>query len=420
MTRLQDFALFALDKMIAGLVRQGALTVVDAKGEARIYGDGSGQKVVMRLHDPELYAGLFLNPELRFGEAYMHGALTFDEGSIRDLLLIFHLNAANLRDRPFRKALHEGVKRFRRFQQHNPIARARRNVAHHYDLSNDFYRLFLDEDLNYSCAYFEEPDFSLEEAQKAKLRHIAAKLRIEPGMRVLDIGCGWGAMSFYLAEYLGAEVVGVTLSKEQKALAEERAAARGLAGKTQFRLIDYRQINERFDRIVSIGMFEHVGFPHYDAFFRKVYDLLADDGLGLLHAIGRRGTPDITGPWIQKYIFPGGYSPSLSEVFAAMERQQLWASDVEILRMHYADTLAEWSRRFASHRDEAKAMFDESFCRMWEFYLSTSEFAFRHGGHMVFQIQLAKQVDAAPFTRTYMRKAEKALRQEEESSKQKR
>ncbi len=411
MSRVDDVSLKLLNTMLAGLVKRGSLELIDAKGDRHVHGDGGEPRAVVRLKDPTIYRGLFLNPELIAGEAYMDGTLTYEEGgSIADLLKVFHMNARNLRDRPARRALNDGVRRVRRFQQHNPVVKARENVAHHYDLSNDFYRLFLDQDLNYSCAYFEQPDQSLEGAQRAKQRHIAAKLKVEPGMRVLDVGCGWGGMALYLAEHLGADVVGVTLSKEQHALAEARAREKGLERKVSFRLQDYREVPERFDRIVSIGMFEHVGVPHYNEFFDKLYDLLEDDGSALLHAIGHRGPPNTTGPWIRKYIFPGGYSPALSETFAAIERSGLWVTDMEILRMHYAETLNAWRRRFDENRDTVAEMFDERFCRMWEFYLTTSEFAFRHGGHFVFQIQLAREVDALPFKRDYMRKAEKRLR----------
>jgi len=301
------------------------------------------------------------------------------------------------------------VKKMRRFQQHNPVIKARENVAHHYDLSNDFYKMFLDEGMNYSCAYYENEDMSLEEAQYAKLRHIASKMRVGSGMRILDIGCGWGGMAFYLAEHLDARVIGVTLSKEQQALALARAEEKGLKDKVEIRLMDYREVREEFDRIVSIGMFEHVGVPHYTEFFDKVFDLLKPDGLAVIHAIGHRTPPNTTGPWIRKYIFPGGYSPSLSETFAAIERSGLWVADTEILRLHYAYTLREWRRRFEERRGEVAEMFDEKFCRMWEFYLSTSEFAFRNGGHFNFQLQLTKSVDALPIRRDYMREAETAL-----------
>lgn len=410
MSRVQDFSLTALDRMVSGFLKRGSLGLIDAAGLRRDYGDGAAPRAVMRLADPGFYSKFLFNPELAVGEAYVDGALTFEDGAVRDLLEIFHMNASNLRGRPVRAALAAGARWVRRLQQTNPIAAARRNVAHHYDLSNEFYRLFLDAPMNYSCAYFEHPGQSLEAAQTAKLRRIAAKLKLEPGMRVLDIGCGWGAMALYLARHAGVDVVGVTLSREQHALAAERAREAGLAGKVEFRLADYRTVAGVFDRIVSVGMFEHVGAPHYDEFFATVRDLLAGDGLAVLHSIGRKNGPGTTGPWIRKYIFPGGYSPALSETFAAIERQKLWTTDIEILRLHYADTLKEWERRFQANRAGVLVMFDEKFCRMWEFYLAASEFAFRWGGHMVFQIQLAKRPDGAPLTRDYISQAEAALR----------
>jgi cyclopropane-fatty-acyl-phospholipid synthase len=418
MTPIHSIFLKSLDALLRGFIKTGSLTVIDADGRRRLYGDGGEPRSVMRIHDPRLYAGLAFNPDLAAGEAYMDGTLTFEEGGVRGFLEVVHMNAAHLRANPLRKALREPARLLRRLHQHNTIVRARKNVAHHYDLSNDFFKLFLDDELNYSCAYFATRGESLEEAQKAKLRHVAAKLRIEPGMRVLDIGCGWGAMAIYLAQHLDAEVVGVTLSDEQQKYAAERAAALGLANQVDIRLADYRAVAERFDRIVSIGMFEHVGVPYYDEFFAKISDLLEDNGVALVHSIGRRGVPDTTGPWIRKYIFPGGYSPSLSEALAAIERRGLWACDIEILRLHYAETLKEWSRRFQANRARARAMFDERFCRMWEFFLITSELAFRHGGHMVFQVQLAKAVDAAPYVRDYIGAAETALRRMEEEAEQ--
>lgn len=403
-------ALSLLQSMVAKLVKKGSLTLIDAAGKEREHGDGGDPRVTIRLHDPALYSKLFLNPELVAGEAYMDGTLTCETGDIGDLLAIFHINKGHLRGRPLRRMLKRVIQSPRRLQQHNPIARARQNVAHHYDLSNDFYKLFLDEDMNYSCAYFETPDQSLEEAQRAKQRHIASKLNIKPGMRVLDIGCGWGGMALYLAKHFDVHVTGVTLSTEQHAKATERAIALGVSDRVDFRLSDYREVTETFHRIVSIGMFEHVGVPHYQQFFDKVYDLLTPDGVMLLHAIGRRGQPSLTGPWIRKYIFPGGYSPSLSEVTPPIENAGLWASDIEIVRLHYAQTLRAWNERFQARRDDVETMFDERFCRMWEFYLLTSEFAFRHGGHMVFQIQLTKTPDAVPITRDYMLENEAVLR----------
>ena len=407
---LDNLTLDLLDALIGRTIRKGTLKLIGADGRPRRHGDGAPPFVTMRIDDPSLYGKVLINPELAVGEAYMDGALTIPEGDLRGFMQLFHQNAANLRSAPVRRSVAEVIKALRRFQQFNPVGRAQENVAHHYDISNAFYRLFLDEDLNYSCAYFEHDGQSLEDAQQAKLRHIAAKLRIERGMRVLDIGSGWGAMAMYLAKACGANVVGVTLSREQRDLAASRAAERGLDGKVDFRLLDYRQMTDKFDRIVSVGMFEHVGVPHYPEFFRKVSDLLAEDGLALIHTIGRKGSPSVTGPWIRKYIFPGGYSPSLSETMAAIEPTGLWVSDVEVLRLHYADTLREWSRRFEANRAAIATMFDERFCRMWEFYLATAEFSFRSSGHLNFQIQLAKSLRSAPIRRDYMAEAEAALR----------
>ncbi|MBB5517704.1 SAM-dependent methyltransferase [Amphiplicatus metriothermophilus] len=413
MSMTQGFWRALFGAMARKTVAVGSLAVIDPSGRRKEYGDGASPRAAIRLHDPALFRRLFLRPELAAGEAYMDGTLTVEEGSLADLLALFQLNAARLRDQPVQRFVQDTLKRIRRFHQNNTLARARRNAAHHYDLSNDLYRLFLDEDLNYSCAYFEAPGQNLEDAQRAKLRHIAAKLAIEPGMRVLDIGCGWGAMAFYLAEHCGARVVGVTLSREQLSLAQDRARARGLADRVAFRLADYRDVHERFDRIVSVGMFEHVGVPHYGPFFRKVRDLMSEDGVALLHSIGRKGPPGATDPWTRKYIFPGGYVPSLSETLAAVERASLWVCDIEILRLHYAETLKEWRRRFEANREKAAAIFDERFCRMWTFYLTAAELSFRYGGHMVFQMQLARRVDALPIRRDYMRQTEDSLRARE-------
>lgn len=402
-------ALDLLNGLVGRVIKRGTLTIIDAEGRPRSHGAGPPH-VAIRLVKPSLYGRILANPELAVGEAYMDGDLVLEEGDLRAFLQLFHQNKSNLRNRPVRRAVASAVTLFRRFQQANPVGRAKANVAHHYDISNDFYRLFLDQDLTYSCAYFEKDGQSLEDAQQAKLRHIAAKLRIEPGMRVFDIGCGWGGMAMYLAGELGAHVVGVTLSGAQRDLAEARAIERRLSDKVEFRLLDYRKVTEKFDRIVSVGMFEHVGAPHFAEFFEKISDLLDDNGLALIHSIGTKGMPSVTGPWIRKYIFPGGYSPALSETLAAIEKSGLWVMDVEILRLHYADTLREWSRRFAANRPAVAAMFDERFCRMWEFYLATAEFAFRSGGHMNFQIQLARTVAAAPIRRDYMLGAEIDLR----------
>jgi len=289
------------------------------------------------------------------------------------------------------------------------MGRAQKNVAHHYDLDGGIYDLFLDSDKQYSCAYFADPNMTLEEAQVAKKRHIAAKLRIEPGMRVLDIGCGWGGMALTLAEEAGANVVGVTLSKEQHMVARRRAAERGLEAQVEFRLQDYRTLTESFDRIVSVGMFEHVGVGHYREYFDRVRELLTNNGVALIHTIGRLDGPGSTNPWIAKYIFPGGYIPALSEFAAAVERSGIIITDVEVLRLHYAETLREWRRRFMEKRDTAARIYDERFCRMWEFYLAGSETSFRNESMAVFQVQLAKHVAALPLTRDYMVEDERQL-----------
>jgi cyclopropane-fatty-acyl-phospholipid synthase len=291
---------------------------------------------------------------------------------------------------------------FRVFQQYNPLHRARRNVAHHYDLSDTLYELFLDADRQYSCAYFAAPDQTIEQAQANKKRHIAAKLLLAPGQHVLDIGCGWGGLALYLAKECGVSVTGLTLSTEQLRVAERRAAAAGLSDRVRFELRDYRETNGRYDRIVSVGMFEHVGVVHYPEFFGKVKELLADDGVALLHSIGRQDGPASTNPWLRKYIFPGGYSPAMSEVVPVVERSGLWITDIEILRLHYAETLRAWRTRFNANRERIRALYDERFCRMWEFYLAGSEMAFRHQGHLNFQMQFAKKIDAVPLTRDYM------------------
>ncbi|MBB4657770.1 SAM-dependent methyltransferase [Parvularcula dongshanensis] len=402
-------ALDLLNPLLARSIKRGRLTIVTPDGRARAHGSGEGGPLVtVKLHDPRLLAAIPLAPELRAGEAYMDGTLTVEEGTLRDFLAVFGMNRQSFRADSTQRYFRTLYKKARRFQQANSPLRSRTNVAHHYDLSNDLYRLFLDRGLNYSCGYWPSEDMSLEDAQTAKLRHIAAKLRLFDGARVLDIGCGWGSMAMLLGE-AGCNVVGVTLSKEQKALADERIAKRGLQDRVEIRIQDYREVEGPFDRIVSVGMFEHVGVPQYDAFFGKIRGLLTDDGVALVHSIGRKGGPSATDAWTRKYIFPGGYSPALSETLAAVERSGLWVTDVEVWRMHYAHTLKRWGERFEANRDKAQAMFDERFCRMWEFYLAASEMAFRHGSHMNFQLQLTREVDALPLSRDYMGEAEAAL-----------
>lgn len=393
----------ALQAFLRKTIREGDLTVRLPGGRVLTLGDGSGSPVTVAITSRTWAARIVLNPALAVGEAYMDGGLVLEQGDIWDFIDLIGRNAKH---RPLKRAGPLARWWLDRRLQANARAAARRNVAHHYDLSVELYRLFLDPDLQYSCAYFPDPFASLEEAQLAKKRHLAAKLLLRPGHRVLDIGCGWGGLALTLAEETGAQVEGVTLSTEQFATAAQRAEVQGLAGRAKFSLVDYRDVEGPYDRIVSVGMFEHVGRPNFQAYFDQVARLLKDDGVAVVHSIGRAEGPAFTQPWIAKYIFPGGYIPALSEVLAAVERSGLMVTDVEILRLHYAETLKAWRERFRARRAEAARMYDERFCRMWEFYLAISELAFRYRGHMVFQLQLAKRVDAVPLTRDYIGEAE--------------
>jgi cyclopropane-fatty-acyl-phospholipid synthase len=397
----------SVEAFVKDLFRSGSPSITLPGGRRIIAGDGGEPRVAARVKDVATVARILAQPALGVGEAYMDGRLVIEEGSIHDLVDLATRprgpGAIRRRPGPVRRWL------TRMINERNARRSARRNVAHHYDLSAEFYRSFLDEDLQYSCAYFEWPEATLEEAQRAKKRHIAAKLALEPGHRVLDIGCGWGGLALSLAAWTGAKVDGVTLSTEQLALANDRAEAAGLAGRTQFSLTDYRDVAGPYDRIVSVGMFEHVGRPHYQTFFDKIAALLNADGVALIHSIGRAEGPSTTDPFTAKYIFPGGYIPALSEVLPAVERAGLWVTDIEILRLHYAETIRHWRGRFAAARARWAEQQGERFCRMWEFYLSAAEVSFRNGGHMNFQLQLTKRKDALPITRGYIDEAERAL-----------
>ncbi|MDQ0318373.1 cyclopropane-fatty-acyl-phospholipid synthase [Pararhizobium capsulatum DSM 1112] len=398
-----------MSHMMKAFIRKGQLTVIDAAGKRHVFSGTPGPEVTMRLTEPKLYRSLVFNSELAAGEAYMDGTLRFEEGStLRDFLQLFSLNRLSLGAYPVQKFIRSIKMRFRNRQQSNIKGEAQRNVAHHYDVGNDFYKLFLDDNMLYSCAYFRDPEETLEQAQRNKLRLLASKLCLRPGMKVLDIGCGWGDLALYLAQLEDVEVLGVTLSKEQQALATERAKAAGLEGRVRFELRDYRDVDETFDRIVSVGMFEHVGVQHYDEFFKKVNALMPDDGIAVLHSIGHMSPPGMASAWLRKYIFPGAYSPALSEVFEVVEQNSLWVSDLEFLRVHYATTLKHWCERFDKNRDKVVAMYDERFARMWEFYLISCEMMFRTGSQLVFHMQLSRTRDAAPIVRDYITDRQKA------------
>jgi len=404
-----------LVRLLSRVIQIGRLVLIDANGRRHSFeGSQPGPSVAMRLHDRSLHLKLAARPYLYLPEAYMEGSLTVEEGSIYDLLDLFAINAKSADAIPI-VSLAEAVQRFMRgLHQYNPVPRAQRNVAHHYDLSDELYELFLDRDRQYSCAYFRSADDDIDTAQLNKRRHIASKLLLRPGQKVLDIGCGWGGLALYLASECGVEVTGLTLSEEQLKVAQRRAAAAGLSERVRFHMRDYREETGQYDRIVSVGMFEHVGVNHYRAFFAKVTELLAPRGVMLLHAIGRMDGPASTNAWLRKYIFPGGYSPALSEVLPIVERTPLWVTDIEILRLHYARTLQAWRARFNEHRDRIRAIYDDRFCRMWEVYLIGSELAFRRHDHIVWQMQLAKGVDTVPITRDYMVEWEREHREPDE------
>ena len=395
--------------MLAGvllkvLMKQGVLRLIDAHGKLHEFSGAPGPTVTIRLHDKSLHNKLFWNPRLAVGEAYMDGSLTIENGAtVFDFIDLVGHNIHLLDENNVIRVRNWLTQFVRPFQQHNPIGRAQKNVAHHYDLSTSLYDLFLDPDRQYSCGYFDSPNHSLEQAQHAKKRHLASKLLLDsPDLKLLDIGSGWGGLGIYLHNETGVDVTGVTLSTEQQSYAEERTKKLGIENAVRFQLRDYREDESRYDRIVSVGMFEHVGVKHYREFFKKVESLLTEDGVAVIHTIARWDGPSVTNPWLRKYIFPGGYCPALSEVYSVLERTGLKVLDMEVLRLHYAETLKHWARNFQANRDKIKEIFDERFCRMWEFYLAGSEVAFRRQDHMVAQFQLARRQDAAPLTREYM------------------
>lgn len=402
-------------KLLNYVIRDGSMRLTGVDGRQVIIGDTSPPVCSVRLHNRLIDFKLVTNPALHVPEAYMDGDLTIEDGTIYDFIELCANNYHHLENHWFFR-----LSRYfdwARFGQLNPIGKAQRNVAHHYDLSNELYALFLDQDRQYSCAYFTDQESDLESAQLAKKRHIAAKLYLKPEQKVLDIGCGWGGLGLYLANAEDVDVTGVTLSTEQHAVAKRRVEFSGLTDRVHFRLQDYREETAIYDRIVSVGMFEHVGKRNYEEFFLKVRNLLADDGVMLLHSIGRFDTPSAINPFIRKYIFPGADVPSLSEITAVIERLGLYITDVEILRLHYAKTLRAWRERFLKNRANALKIYDERFCRMWELYLAISELGFRNQGLMVFQLQLTKNLHALPLTRDYMLEweSEQSEREKEEA-----
>ncbi len=399
-----------LSHFLKRFVRTGRLTVIDADGATHIFGPGGDPEVTLRLHDAKVEREIFFSPELKTAEAYMDGRLTIEDGGgIIDLMHVLSINRTNLAGHPVQQALQGVWKGLKRWHQANPVGQAAKNVRHHYDIPEDFYRLWLDESMSYTCAYFPSRDISLEAAQTAKVRHVAAKLKLEPGMHVAELGCGWGGLAIYLAKTCGVRVTAVNVSPEQLAVARRTAEAEGVADRVSFIEQDLRDMTGTYDRVVSVGALEHIGVPRYGEFFGQIKALTAPEGFALVHAIGRSSPPGVTGPFLRKYIFPGGYSPALSEVFAAIERTGLWVGDCECLRLHYAWTISEWHKRFQDHRATVVEMLDERFARMWEFYLAAVEFDFLHGPSFIFQLLLAPERGNIPVVRDYITDDERKL-----------
>jgi len=398
--------MWLLNRLLRRAISRGALEVKDWNGVVRRYGEAGAKPVRISLKDAATARKIGANPALGAGEAFMDGRLIIESGDIVELLDIVSGNLRWDRDNALRVGLWHQARLAARWGELNERRRAQRNVAHHYDLDDRLYDLFLDEERQYSCGYFRDgndgEDSDLDQAQRDKLDHIVGKLCLKQGMRVLDIGCGWGGLARHIHKLSGADVLGVTLSKEQLAYARRRAQELGIAEKVRYELIDFRDVTGTFDRIVSVGMFEHVGRPNYPAYFDKVASLLAPDGVAMIHTIGRVGGPGSTDPWTRKYIFPGGYTPALSEIAPHIERAWLWTTDIEVWRLHYMKTLEHWLKRCRARKAEIVELYDERFFRMWEFYLAGAIMAFRHDDHAVFQIQVARQRDSAPLTRDYL------------------
>ena len=392
-----------LVNFLNGLVKEDGFELVDANSKSYLIGKPKKENPIrFKILDKKLHWKLLLNPDLYLGEAYTNGSIVIENGTLTEFLDIALKNVGRQSTNSITNALGKFRRVYRYITNFNLIGKSKENVAHHYDISNKFYDLFLDEKRQYSCAYFKNEDDTLEVAQNNKIDHIIKKLNLKPNQKVLDIGCGWGTLALDIAKKTQCEVVGITLSKNQLEQAQQKAKEMNLENQVEFRLADYRQLNEKFDRVVSVGMFEHVGRKFYNKYFNKVFDILNEDGVALIHTIGSVNPPRGPQPWITKYIFPGGYTPSLSEVSLPIEKSGLIISDIEVLRMHYAHTLKNWKERFMSKKGEVLEMFDEKFFRMWEFYLVSCEMAFKWSDQVVFQFQLTKKFKATPITRDYI------------------
>ena len=407
-----------LPKLLRKAIRKGTLTLNGPDGFSETFGGAEpGPDVTIRVKDASFDWKIFSNPELRAAEAFMSGDLVVENPEngtgAWDLLRVFFTNKRTFDLSPSQIFWRGVARRAKRFAQHNPVARSRQNVKVHYDLGNALYEKFLCRDMQYSCAYFETGEETLEQAQTAKKRHIAAKLCLKPGQKVLDIGCGWGGMALYLAHVADVEVTGVTLSEEQLKIAQARAEALGVSDRVKFELRDYRHVTETFDRVVSVGMLEHVGITQLTPYYLNVRDRLGEGGVALIHSISSKAPPGVTGPFLRKYIFPGGYAPSMSEAMESVEKSGLWLTDCEIWRVHYAETLRIWRERFEAERTSIEGMYDENFGRMWEFYLAACEGAFRYGASNVFQMQLARERDDVPLTRGYIEQEEARIKASE-------
>ena len=393
----------SLISFLNNLFKQDGFELIDSNSKKYVIGNPTKDKpIVIRFLDQKLMQKLLINPDLYFGEAYMNGSLVIENGTLTDFLDLAFKNIGRGNINSYGAVIKKIKGTFGYLTNLNKIIKSKENVAHHYDISEKLYDLFLDKNRQYSCAYFKNDSDTLEQAQSNKIHHIIKKLNIQPNQKVLDVGSGWGTLALAIAKETNASVTGITLSENQFEYSQNKAKEMNLSNQVDFKLIDYRQLNEKFDRIVSVGMFEHVGRKFYKTYFNKVFQLLNEKGIALIHTIGSSMPPRDPQPWIQKYIFPGGYTPSLSEISKPIEKSGLIVSDIEVLRMHYAHTLRNWKERFLSKKDTVLDMFDEKFFRMWEFYLASCEMAFKWGDQVVFQLQLAKDNSSVPNTRDYI------------------